>query len=56
LAEIYISVWRLFLGLPATLKNFAPTYGVTASETRGSICVQIFDNSKSIDYLGILTQ
>jgi len=40
-----------FVGLSATLKTNAPLYGITASETRGSICVKIFDSSKSIDLL-----
>ena len=45
-----------FIGLPARIQTNALPWGITASETRSSICVGIFDNSKEIDYLRIFTQ
>ena len=50
LAKIHVYVNCLFCRTTCTFRKKVPPYGITAAVTRGSIRVQLFGNSKSIDY------
>jgi len=45
-----------FVGLPIPLEKNGSLYGIAAFETGGSICILIFGDSKSTDYLKIFAQ